>query len=386
MKICAIIGHSDVQGRGSLQNILSTCEDFFIDLSRILDRSIYLGSHSTIKWFLRCLALNKKFRVLITAQIHQDGLRLLEKEAEITFPRKPLNLLAPKDFIAIGKDFDAIIVVTNVEQVTVEVIEDMPNLKIIARHGVGYDNVDVKKASERGIYVTTAPVLDETVGDQAFALLLCLARNICKSHNYVMSKKWKIRDPYKFMGTDVWGKTAGVVGLGRIGSCVAERCKGFKMRILYYDIIRNPDLESQLGVEYKPIDDLLKESDIIFVTCPLTNDTRNMISENQFALMKHSALLVNVARGPIISHNALVKVLRERRIAGVGLDVFDQEPVLLNDPLLSLDNVVLTPHSAPNTIECRRRMAIAVAEEVLRVLHGKKPKYAVNPEINTLQS
>ncbi len=323
---------------------------------------------------------------MLTARIHEDGVKLLEQEAKIAFLKKPLNLLTFKDFMEFGKDSEAMIVVTNTERITEEIIGGLPELRIIARHGVGYDNVDVEAASERGIYVTTAPVLDETVADHAFALLLCLARNVCKGRNLVMSKEWRVRDPYRFMGTDVWGKTAGIVGLGRIGSRIAERARGFKMRILYSDIIRKTDLESHLGTEYKQLKELLKESDIIFIAAPLTKETRGMIGENEFALMKDSAVLINVARGPIVSHDALVKVLSEGQMAGAGLDVFDQEPVPLDDPLLNLRNVVLTPHAAANTIECRRRMAITAAEEVLRVFHGEKPKYAVNPEINVFSS
>jgi D-3-phosphoglycerate dehydrogenase len=326
--------------------------------------------------------LGKRFRVVITTQIHEEGIRLLKREAEIVFANKPLNLLTSKDFIEVGKDADAIILVTNVEKFTREVIENLPKLRVIARHGVGYDNVDVKAASERGIYVTTTPVLDETVADQAFALLLCLARNICKGHNYVMSYEWKVRDPYKFIGTDVWGKTVGIIGLGRIGSRIAERAQGFKMRLLYYDILKKTELESQLGIEYRPLNELLKESDFFFIASPLTDKTRGIISYDEFALMKHSALIINIARGPIINHDALIKVLSEKRIAGAGLDVYDTEPAPQDDPLLSLDNVILTPHLASNTIECRKRMAVVAVEEVLRVLHGEKPKYAVNPEIN----
>jgi len=330
--------------------------------------------------------LKKRFKVVITTRIHQEGIELLEREAEIVFPNKPLNLLTPRDFTDIGKDSDALIVVTNVEKITREVIEGLPRLRIIARHGVGYDNVDVKAASERGIYVTTAPVLDETVADQAFALLLCLARNTCKGHNYVMSKGWRVRDPYKFMGTDVWGKTCGIIGLGRIGTRIAERAKGFKMKVLYCDVIRKTELENQLGAHYRPLDELLRESDIVFITSPLTKETHGMIAKKEFRTMKRSAFLINVARGPIVSHDALVKALRDGQIAGAGIDVFDQEPLPLEDPLLGLDNVVLTPHLASNTVECRARMARTVAEEVLRVLHGEKPKYPANPEINIARS
>lgn len=310
--------------------------------------------------------------------MHEDGIKLLEKEAEIIIPKKPLNKLTTADLIDIGREAEAMIAVTATEKITRDVIENLPRVRIIARHGVGYDNVDVKAASEYGIYVTTAPVLDGTVADQAFALLLSLARNICKGHNYVMSKKWKVSDPFKFMGTDIWGKTAGIIGLGRIGTRIAERATGFKMKVQYYDIIRKTGLESKFGFQYKQFDELLKESDIIFIASPLSNDTRGIIGEREFSLMKHSALLINVARGPIIDHNAMIKALVEKRIAGAGLDVFYKEPLPVDDQLISLENVVLTPHLASNTIECRRRMAMTVAEEVLRVLHGEPPKYAVN--------
>jgi D-3-phosphoglycerate dehydrogenase len=328
------------------------------------------------------LALKKKFKVFMTAQMHQDGISLLEKEAELIFPSKPLNLLMAEDFIAAGKDCDALIAVTNVEQITHDIIAGLPKLRIIARHGVGYDNVDVKAASNRGIHVTTAPVLEETVADQAFALLLCLARNTCKANDYVMSRKWTVRDPYKFMGTDVHGKTAGIIGLGRIGARIAERAKGFRMTVLYFDVVQKQELEHELGLKFRQFNDLLRESDFIFVSCPLNKKTNGLIGKKEFTLMKPSAFLINVARGPIINHDALVDALHANRVAGAGLDVYDKEPLPLDDPLLDLKNIILTPHLSANTIECRRRMAVTVAEEVLRVLHGEKPRYSVNPDIN----
>jgi len=325
--------------------------------------------------------LNKRFKVASTSRMHEDGVRLLEQEATLVFPQKPINLLTPQDLVNIARDADAMIVVTNVENVDSGVIENLSKVKIIARHGVGYENVDIETASKRGIYVTVAPVIDESVADNALALSLCLARNTCKADNYIKSKGWVVRDPFRFMGVDVWGKTAGIIGLGRIGSRIVERVRGFKMRVLYHDVVRKPDLERTLDVVYKPFGELLKESDFIFITTPLTDETQGMMGERELSLMKPSAFLINIARGPIVRHDALVKALREGWIAGAGLDVFDQEPLSLDDPLLSLDNVVLTPHLSSNTIECRRRLAVTVAEEVVRVLHGERPKYAVNPEI-----
>ena len=219
------------------------------------------------------------------------------------------------------------------------------------------------------------------MADQAFALLLSLSRKICKGHSYIVSQKWKIRDPTMFRGVDVWGKTAGIIGLGRIGCRIAERAKGFKMRVLYYDIVRNLGFEERLNVKFKQLNEMLSESEIVFIAVPLNSSTRGMIGKEEFAKMNPSTLIINVARGPIVDHDSLVNVLREGKIAGAGIDVFDKEPVPLDDPLLSLDNVMLTPHIAANTIECRIRMAEAVAEEVMLVLKGEEPRYAVNSPI-----
>ena len=317
----------------------------------------------------------KKFNVFITAPIHEDGIKILEKEANVIISKKHPSMLTNEDIINNAINADALIVTGNVEKITKEIIESLPKLKVIARYGVGYDNVDVQVATKKGIYVTIAPVLEETVADHAFALLLCLARKICKAHYHMKNKKW---ESDLFMGTDIYNKTIGIIGLGRIGTKVAERAKGFKMKILYYDIIRKTELEEKLNLEYRNLEDLLKESDFIIISVPLTNETKNMISEREFSLMKKSAFLINIARGPIVDHKALIKALKEEGIAGAGLDVFYQEPLPIDDPLLDLENVILTPHIASNTIECRKRMSITVAEEVLRVLHNEKPKYAVN--------
>lgn len=315
------------------------------------------------------------FRVIVTAPIHSDALNLLEREASVyLFERLP----SEDELIDHVENADAILATLNVERITRRVIEAAPKLKIIARHGVGYDNVDVEAATERGVWVTIAPVLHETVADMAFAHMLCLARNLCKATHYIKSKMWKVRDPFLFMGMDLWGKTVGIIGLGRIGSAVAKRAKGFSMEVLYYDIARKPVREEELKVRFKPLKELLRESDFIVVSCPLTEKTRGMIGEEELHLMKPTAILVNIARGPIVDHDALVKALKNRWIAGAGLDVFDEEPLPQDDPLLDLENVTLTPHIASNTKECRRRMALTAVEEILRVLHGKRPRYPVN--------
>jgi len=316
----------------------------------------------------------KKFKVVVTAPIREEGLTLLKKEAEILlFQKTPTE----EQLIEAVRDTDALLVTLNVEKISKKVIDSAPKLKIIARHGVGYDNVDIKVAKEKGIWVTITPVLSETVADMAFALLMALSRKICEANLFVKSKKWITRDPFLFTGVDVSGKTIGIIGLGRIGYAIAERAKGFKMKIIYYDIIRKKEIEEKEKIEYLPLENLLRESDYVIISCPLTEQTKGLIGESQLRIMKNTAFLINVARGPIIDHNALIKALREKWIAGAGLDVFYQEPLPQEDPILTLENVVLTPHLASNTIECRKRMAITAAEEILRVLHGEKPRYPV---------
>ena len=316
-----------------------------------------------------------KFKIVVTSPIRREALELLEKEAYVkVFSRPPTE----EELIKAIGDVDAILVTLNVERITRRVIESASKLKIIARHGVGYDNVDVEAATKRRIWVTITPVLHETVADMAFAHLLSLARNVCRSTLYIKSRRWKNRSPFLFTGLEVHGKTIGVIGLGRIGSAIARRARGFNMRILYYDIVRKFKIEEEIEAEFKPLENLLKESDFIVISCPLTEQTRGMIGERELKLMKPTAILVNVARGPIVNHNALVEALKRGWIAGAGLDVFYREPLPLDDSILDLENVTLTPHIASNTEDCRIRMGLTAAEEILRVLHGKKPKYPVN--------
>ena len=320
----------------------------------------------------------KPCKVFITGPFINEAIDLLKKECEVIVSPKPPNELTPRDIIEYAKDADALLVVSTIEQINREVVMNLPKLKIIARNGVGYDNVDVQAATERGIPVTIAPVLQDTVADHVFGLIICLARKICSAHIYVKTGKWNILDPIQYRGIDITGKTIGIIGLGRIGVEVARRAKGFKMRILYYDTVRKHEIENSLGVEYCSLDELLRESDFVVIAVPLTRETYHMIGRRELSLMKKTAFLINIARGPVVDHDALVEALRENRIAGAGLDVYDKEPLPIDDPLLTLDNVILTPHIASNTYECRRRMAITTAEEILRVVHGEKPKYAIN--------
>ncbi|MGE5617646.1 MAG: 2-hydroxyacid dehydrogenase [Sphingomonadaceae bacterium] len=262
-------------------------------------------------------------------------------------------------------------------------MDKAPRLRVIATPSVGFDHIDVAAATERGIVVTHTPdVLTDTTADLAFALMLAVARRIGEAERHVRAGLWgKVGGAASFLGRDVHHSTLGVVGLGRIGAAVAERALGFKMRVLYYDFVRREDLEQRFGYQYVDFDSLLRESDFVSLHVPLMPSTRGMMGAAQFALMKPTAFLINAARGPIVDERALIAALREGRIAGAGLDVFDREPTDPENPLLKMENVVAVPHIGSATIATRRAMAELAADNAMAVLQGRPPLTPVNPEV-----
>ena len=263
-----------------------------------------------------------------------------------------------------------------------ETLLKAPKLKVVARHGVGYDDCDVEAMTKHKVYLTHTPgVLSDSVADMTLALILACNRKIVQADKYVRESWAKGPAGYPEHGVDLKGKTIGIIGLGRIGFEVAKRCvKGFDMKLVYYDVNRNARAEKELGAEFKTLEEVMKTSDFISVNLPLTPETRGMITEKHLRLMKKTAYIINTARGPIIDQKALVKVLSEKAIAGAGLDVFEKEPVPLDDPLLKLQNVVLTPHMASVTYDAREAMAICNAESIAAVLRGEVPPPNVVPE------
>lgn len=261
-----------------------------------------------------------------------------------------------------------------------ELIAAADRLKIVSTMSVGFEHIDVAAATARGIYVGYTPgVLTDATADLAFALLMAAARRIGEAERFVRSWSWKQWSPTLLLGRTIWGKTLGVVGFGRIGQAVAQRARGFNMRILYTDEARrSPDEEQQLSVEYRTLDALIRESDFISLHVPLNDRTRHLIDATRLKAMKQSAILVNTSRGPVVDQQALTAALKENRIAGAGLDVFEQEPIAADDPLLAMDNVVLLPHIGSATHETRGKMAEIAARNILNVLAGKKPLHAVN--------
>jgi glyoxylate reductase len=256
-----------------------------------------------------------------------------------------------------------------------------PRLRVVSNMATGFDNVDVEACSRHGVVVTRTPgVLSETTADFAFALMLAAARRIVEADGYVRSGKWKTWGPEAFLGHDVHGATLGIVGMGGIGREVAKRARGFGMTVLYNSRTPRPDLEEDLGMTFVPLDELLKRSDFVTLHAPLTPETRHLISERELRAMKESAVLVNTARGPLVDQPALYRALNERWIAAAALDVTDPEPILADDPLLALNNVVIAPHIASASVATRSKMAMLAAEQLVSALAGNVPQNAVNPE------
>ncbi len=320
-------------------------------------------------------------KVFVTREIPERGLSKIREHFEVdlwTDEAPP-----PKDVIIERvRDVDALVSLLT-DPIDAEVFDAAPKLRIVSQYAVGYDNIDIEEATKRGIYVTNTPgVLTETVADFTFALMLAVARRVVEADRYVREGRWKVAwHPLMMLGSDVYGRTLGIVGMGRIGSAVARRAKGFGMRILYYDSVRREDLEKELGAEFVDLDRLLEESDYVSLHVPLTPETYHLIGEEQLRKMKPTAFLINTARGKVVDQRALYKALKEGWIAGAGLDVFEQEPIPPDDPLLKLDNVVLAPHAASASHETRSRMAEMVAENLIAFLNGKVPPNLVNKEV-----
>jgi glyoxylate reductase len=260
----------------------------------------------------------------------------------------------------------------------VDVVDDevlaSDGLRVVANVAVGYNNIDVGAASRRGVVVTNTPdVLTETTADFAWALLMAIARRVIEADRFVRSGQWKTWDYNLLLGSDIHGKTLGLVGFGRIGRAVARRARGFGMRVLYHDALRaEPAAEQEVDATFTPLDDLLAQSDFVSLHAPLLAETRHLINERALRAMKKTAIVVNAARGPIVDEAALVRALSEGWIAGAGLDVFENEPQI-HPGLTPLTNVVLAPHIASGSWETRLAMATLAVRNCLAVLDGKPP-------------
>ena len=256
-----------------------------------------------------------------------------------------------------------------------------PQLKIVANYAVGFDNIDVPECTRRGVLVSNTPeVLTETTADLAWSLLMTAARRVAEGDRFLRSRKPWIWGPEMMLGVDVYGKTLGIVGFGRIGQAVARRASGFGMRIVYFDLFRPPeDVERAAGAEYLAFEDLLAQADFVSIHVALTEDTRHLFSSEQFRAMKRTAVIVNTARGPVIDEAALAEALDSGEIFAAGLDVFEKEPEV-HEGLLGHDRAVVIPHLGSATVETRDAMGLLAAENLIAALEGRRPPTLVDPE------
>jgi len=266
--------------------------------------------------------------------------------------------------------------------VRVELLDRMPRLRVVSNMAVGVDNVDVAACTARGIPVGNTPgVLTDATADLTMALLLAVARRLPESAQDARAGCWKTWSPAGWLGADLRGATLGIVGLGKIGRAVAERARGFGLRIVYTDTSPRQDVEAELGVAFLSFDELIRQSDFVSLHCPLTFETRGLINETVLREMKPTAILVNAARGPVVDTAALTRALAEGRIAAAALDVTDPEPLPSDHPLYSLPNCLIVPHIGSATRGTRRRMAEMACENLLAGLAGRRLPYCINPEV-----
>jgi len=268
------------------------------------------------------------------------------------------------------------------DRIDAAVMDGTPKLRVISNMAAGFDNIDVREATKRKIMVCNTPgILTDTTADFAFAMMLAAARRIVEAERTVRAGKWKTWGPMILLGQDVHHATVGIIGLGRIGAAVGKRARGFDMNVIYYDTVRRPDLENELGVEFADLNTLLAKSDFVTIHTPLLAETHHLIGEEQLRLMKKTVILVNTARGPIVDPKALYKALRDGQIAYAALDVTDPEPIPLDDPLLTLDNIIIAPHISSASVATRTKMAMMAVDNLLAGLKGERPAHLVNPSV-----
>jgi D-3-phosphoglycerate dehydrogenase / 2-oxoglutarate reductase len=322
-------------------------------------------------------------KVLITARyfaldpeplqvLHDHGCELVHSEIDWTLGD---GNVSEGRAIELLQDVDAA-VISSLPLID-HVLAHAEKLKVIAIRGVGYDSVDISAATARGIPVIVAPGFTDSVADYTFALMLAVTRQVALADRLVRASRWEI-----LVSTNICGKTLGIVGLGRIGKAVARRARGFDMTVLATDVVQDEAFARQYDVTYLPLPELLRRADIVSINAPLSGDTRHLIDDQALRLMKPTAYLMNTARGGLVDEQALAAALREGRLAGAGLDVFNEEP-LQHNPFQGLDNVVLSPHLAAYSRQGLRETGMLAAQGVVTVLGGRRPEAAVlvNPEI-----
>jgi len=318
-------------------------------------------------------------KIFVTRKIPEPGLEILRKKHEIVVFLH--DRIPTKEEIIEGlKDKDGLLCLLS-DPIDSDVINSEPKLKVIASYAVGYDNIDVKAATQKGVPVSNTPgVLTDATAEMAWALLFSAARRIVEADKFTRAGKFIGWGPMLMHGQDVANKTLGIVGAGRIGTAVALKSKGFNMKVLYVSEHTSKTLEQEINAKKVGLSELLIESDFISLHIPLTEETHHLIGEKELKMMKKTAILINTSRGPVVNEKALAKALTEKWIFGAGLDVYEHEPKVTEE-LKMLDNVVLQPHSASATVNSRTQMAIMAAENMIAGLNGEIPPNCVNKEV-----
>lgn len=315
-------------------------------------------------------------RVFITRRIPEEAIDLLRASCDVTVnphDRPP----ARDELLAAVADCDGVVTLLQ-DRVDGGLLDRAPRLRVVANFAVGVDNVDIPACSARGVWVTHTPgVLTDATAELALALVFAAARRVAEGDRYVRAGRFTGWQPMGFLGLELKGKTLGIVGAGRIGQAVGRKAAGFEMRLLYAARTPKPEFEAATGARRCALDELLAASDVVVITVPLTAETRRLIGARELGLMKPTAVLVNVARGPVVDEPALAKALLEGRIAGAGLDVYEKEPEVHSD-LMRCETAVLLPHVGSSTIDARRRMAMMAAENCLAGVQGRVPPQALN--------
>lgn len=321
-------------------------------------------------------------KVFVTRSIPGEALEKLKSsghEVSISEVDRPLS---EEELLENAEGMDGLLTLLT-DKMTPEVMDAIgPQLKIISNYAVGFNNIDVKAATSKGIVVSNTPSdeVNEAVAEFAWALMLSLAKRVVEADEAARRSAYKGWEPGLFLGKNMIGKTLGIVGLGRIGMMVAKRAKGYQMRILYNKRSRDEDAERELGVEFANLDNLLAESDFVTLHVPLTDETRHMMNKDTIYKMKKGSYLVNTSRGPVINEDDLVQALRDGHLAGAALDVFENEPDV-NPEMVGMENVILTPHIASATWEAREKMGQQAVDAITSVLSGEKPQNIVNEEV-----
>ncbi len=302
-----------------------------------------------------------------TMNIPEDVSDVLKEYADVKYVKRPYD----------DKLDGVVAILVGTQPINAEFLNKAPDLKLVARFGVGYDSVDVEECTRRGIMATHTPeVLSSGVADHTWAMILSYYKHISLAGSHTR-KRWAKREGSVPFGWDTEGKTIGIFGLGRIGLEVLKRSRGFPVKVIYHDVIRKEKLETEYGVEYVGFDELLKRSDILTIHVDLNPSSRGILGPEEFDKMKPTSLVVNTSRGPVINESALIDALRDGKIGGAALDVFETEPTPLDNPLLSMPNVLVTPHIASASWETRRKMAVRSTGNVLSYLKGERPPHIV---------